>query len=234
MLELDVVHKRGPRTFAYTALTYGWWLSMLGIMSGYLAYSIYMGPLMERTTTFLAGHQDWYVEKDALALWLALVALSFFLVAYLRTNVIFRMYKFTLDEHAFRLQRGLFRIREITFPYNQISNVNIEQPYHYRMLGLAQLDIISSSDNSSTRKKKKQNAYLIPLIDKSIAKELRLQLMRYGSGKGSPYDDMDDAYDDDEYDDDGDDDTDDNTEESYYSEEEYLEISAKPNHTKRL
>ncbi len=224
MLELDVIHTRGSRTFIYTALSYGWWLTLIGLGFAYLSYAVYMGPLMERTTAFLLAHEDWYVEKDPLALWIAMIAVSCIFIAYLRANVLFRQYKFTLDEHAFRLQRGLFRIREVTFPYNQISNVNIEQPYHYRMLGLAQLDIISSSDSIS-KKKKRQSAYLIPLIDKSIAKELRLQLMKYGSGKRNPYDDMYDDEDEyDEFEDDEEDNNEDGTEDSVYYEEEYIEV----------
>jgi membrane protein YdbS with pleckstrin-like domain len=202
LLEIDVTYKRGIRTFLHTFLHYGWWLTLIGLGFLYLAYAMYLGPLYDATAHFLAGYPDLYITNDMLAEWTFLVGISFIFVAYLRANVMFRQYKFTLDEHAFRLQKGLFRIREYTFPYNQIANVHIEQPYHWRMLGLASVDIISASDSVDLNAKKKQGAYLIPVMDKKLAKQLRLQILRYGSGEGSPYDDMYDDEDvEDEYED---------------------------------
>jgi membrane protein YdbS with pleckstrin-like domain len=190
LLEIDITYKRGVRTFLHTFAVYAWWLTLIGIGFLCLAYAIYWGPMVAWTQGFLGGYPDLYITNDMLATWVALLGFSFLLVAYLRANVMFRQYKFTLDEHAFRLQTGLFRIREYTFPYTQIANVHIEQPYHWRMLGLASVDIISSSDNVNHSEKRKAGTFLIPVIDKKLAKQLRLQLLRYGSGEGSPYDDM--------------------------------------------
>jgi membrane protein YdbS with pleckstrin-like domain len=190
LLEIDTVYKRGIRSYIHTFVEYGWWLTAIGLTLLYLSYAMYWGPLVDTTVRFLAQFPTLYITNDMLALWVFLTAISFIFVAYLRANVMFRQYKFTLDEHAFRLQRGLFRIREYTFPYAQISNVHIEQPYHWRLLGLASLDIISASDTFDHNAKKKQDTYLIPLIDKKVAKQIRLQIMRYGSGEGSPTDDM--------------------------------------------
>jgi membrane protein YdbS with pleckstrin-like domain len=190
MLEIDVTYKRGMRTFIHTFVEYGWWLLLIGLTLAYICYAMYWGPFAASTSRFLAGYPDLYITNDMLALWVGLSAFSFIFVAWLRANVMYRVYKFSLDEHAFRMQKGLFRIREFTFPYAQIANVHIEQPYHWRLLDLASLDIISASDTFDHSVKKKQDTYLMPLIDKKIAKQIRLQIMRYGSGEGSPQDDM--------------------------------------------
>ena len=108
----------------------------------------------------------------------------------------YRQYTFYLDDHAFHLRRGLFRVQEITIPYAQISNVHIEQPYHWRLFGLAQLDITISSTRDSFKLKKRRE-FLIPCIDKSLARELSRFLVKEASGD-------EDEDDDDEYDDEDD------------------------------
>lgn len=199
-LEIDVVHKRGPMTYWHTFVSYGWWLCLCGFFFLYAAYAMYLGPWVTWMHDFLADFPDYFITNDMVSLWSLLTGISFVFVAYLRANVMYRQYKFTLDEHAFRLRKGLFRIREYTFPYNQIANVHIDQPYHWRLLGLASVDIVSASDSYDTNVKKGKGDYLIPMMDKKRAKTLRAQILRYGSGEGSPYEDMY-GPDEDEYDD---------------------------------
>lgn len=203
LLEIDVVYKRGTRTFLYTFFVYGWWLSLIGIGLGYLSYALYWGPLAAWASRILGRYPDLYITNGMVALWIGLTSFCFFFVAVLRAHVEYRQFKFSLDEHSFRIQKGLFRIREYTFPYNQVANVHIEQPYHWRALGLASVDIVSASDVFDTSYKKKKGDYLIPVMDKRIAKQLRSQILRYGSGERSPYEDMypDEVYEEEEYDD---------------------------------
>ncbi len=187
-LELEKKHKRGRRTFLFIFIHKCWWLTLLGIGFVYLAWAIYWGTLQQQAATFLAAHPTWYVTTGMLAEWFLLVGISFFLVAYLRANVFYRKYKFFLDEYAVHLRSGLFYIRETTIPYHQISNVHIARPYHYRLFGLAQLDIVTAADRSDDRADRSAKKFLMPIIDLSLARVLSRQLLenaarsrRYGS-----------------------------------------------------
>jgi uncharacterized membrane protein YdbT with pleckstrin-like domain len=179
MLELKKKHKRGKRTFIYSLFSYGWWLTLIGIILFYLTWSIYYGPLHDSTDTFLHSHQDWYISIPMLSEWLLLLGFSFLLIAYLRARVMYSRYKFILDPHAFHLHKGIFFIRETTIPYDQISNVHINRPYHYRLFGIAQLDIVTSSDNRSVEDDGRQ--FLFPMIDTSVARLLSRQLLENAS-----------------------------------------------------
>ena len=129
--------------------------------------------------------------------WFVLLAISIFLIAYIRVNVIYSHYKFVLGEHAFHLKKGLFFTRENTIPYQQISNVHIARPYHYRIFGIAQLDIVTAGDKSIDRMSNKTKEYLIPIIDVSIARELSKMLMEFASKtrKGDSYREVDETDD---------------------------------------
>ena len=176
-LELEKKHKRGTRTFFFIFIQKCWLLALIGLGFFYLAGSIYWGNLRQPTEQFLTTHADWYVSVGMLAEWFFLVGISFFIVGYLRASVLYRTYKFYLDEYAVHLRRGLFYIRETTIPYHQISNVHIGRPYHYRMLGLAQLDIVTAADRSDDRLERSSKKFLMPVIDVSLARILSRQLL---------------------------------------------------------
>jgi uncharacterized membrane protein YdbT with pleckstrin-like domain len=182
-IELDTKYRSGKRTFVYLLVRYGWWLILIGALLSYISYEMYFGQWQSGTAQFLAGHPDWYVTNGMLSQWIFFAALGFFLVAYLRASVLYRGYVFHVDEHALHLRRGLIRVQEITIPFHQISNIHIEQPYHWRFLGLAQLDITIASSRESLSRVMKRQDFLIPYIDKSVARALSHFLVHEASGE---------------------------------------------------
>src|ERR1700722_1641381 len=117
------------------------------------------------------------------AQWVLFAAIGFLLITYLRASVLYRAYSFHVDEHALHLRRGLIRVQEITNPFHQISNLHIGQPYRVRLLGLANLDITIASSRESLSKVMKRQDFLIPCIDKSVARALSHFLVRQASGE---------------------------------------------------
>jgi membrane protein YdbS with pleckstrin-like domain len=85
-------------------------------------------------------------------------------------------HKFILGEHSFHIRRGIFMVKEKVIPYRHIQNVDIDQPYHYRLLGLAKLNMTTARlDNFED-----EQANLIPLIDKNLARQLSDFLIKHG------------------------------------------------------
>ena len=195
MIELDTKYRSGKRTFAYLFIRRGWWLLLLTIALGYAAYEIYAGQLQSGAAQFLANHPDWYVNTGMVAQWFAFAAFGFLLIAYLRASVLYRAYSFHVDEHALHLRRGLIRVQEITIPFHQVSNIHIEQPYHWRLLGLAELDITISSSRESLSRVMKRQDFLIPCIDKSVARELSHFLVQQASGEEEDEDELEEEDD---------------------------------------
>lgn len=193
-IEFDTVYRPGARTFMYLAVIYGWWLIGTGAGLVYLAFALYRGSLHAPTEEFLAGHPDWFLEVSTLAQWALLAGLAFLLIAYLRVAVQYRWYSFSVDEHAFHLRRGLISVQEITVPYRQVSNVHMDQPYHWRLFGLAQLDITMSNSRDMIKVRKKKD-FLLPCIDKPLARSLSRFLVSQASGEADE-DDFEDDEDD--------------------------------------
>ena len=198
IIEPEVRYRPGKRTFIYLLFRLCWWLLAIAAGFGYLSYALYVGGLHAVMSQFLAAHPQWYIDTSMLGEWSLLISVSFLLITFLRISVGYRQYSFYVDDHAFHLRRGQLRVQEITIPYRQISNVHIEQPYHWRLVGLAQLDITISSSREALRPRKRRD-FLIPCIDKSLAKALSRFLIREASDgdEEENYDD-DDEYDDEE------------------------------------
>jgi uncharacterized membrane protein YdbT with pleckstrin-like domain len=195
MIELDTKYRSGKRTFVYLLLRHGWWIIILGAALIYLAYEMYYGQLQSGATALLASHPGWYISVGLVSQWALLAGLAFLLIAYVRASVLYRAYSFHVDEHALHLRRGLIRVQEITIPYRQISNIHIEQPYHWRLLGLAELDITIASSRESLSRVMKRQDFLIPCIDKSVARELSHFLVRQASGEEEEGDELEEEDD---------------------------------------
>ncbi len=184
MFEFDKKYRRGKKTFFFLYIKHAWLFVLVSAGLSYLAWSIYAGGLNPRAEDFFGGHPDWYITPTMFAEWVLMLAVSVLLIGSMRARIMYAHYKFLLDDHAFNLQQGFFFTRETTIPYQQISNVNITRPYHYRIFGIAQLDILTAADKSAmTESKKDAKKMLIPVIDVSIARELSKQLMECASRK---------------------------------------------------
>lgn len=177
MIELEKIYTRGTKTKLFLLFVYGWMLFLIGGLIIYLIWQINFGYLHSYALATLDYFKDYYIDIVMLSEWLAILAFGFFIIAYLRGSIMFRNYKFLLDDHAFHLRRGIFMIKEVTIPYHQISNVHIIRPYHYRFMGLAQVDVATASDKRIHHSKVKD--CLIPVIDYSLAKILSKQLISY-------------------------------------------------------
>src|SRR5580704_3009569 len=188
-IERDIKYRSGKRTFVYLFLRHGWWLTLIGLLLCYLSYEMYFGQLQSSSATFLANHPSWYLTVGMVSQWVFFAAIAFLLVAYLRASVMYRAYAFHVDEHALHLRRGLIRVQEITIPFHQISNIHIEQPYHWRILGLAELDITIASSRESLSRVMKRQDFLIPCIDRSRARALSHFLVQQASGEEVETDD---------------------------------------------
>lgn len=86
-----------------------------------------------------------------------------------------------LDDYAINLRRGIFFIKEMAIPYQQIQNVEIKQPYFYRPFGLVELDVVMFVTPREFEIKKGGHKSLLPVIDKRIAKVLAKEIINRGS-----------------------------------------------------
>lgn len=117
-----------------------------------------------------------YITPGIIDLWVASLFLGLIIIMMVSTFERYIQHKFILGEHSFHIRRGIFMIKEKVIPYRHIQNVDIDQPYHYRLLGLAKLNMTTARlDNFED-----EQTNLIPLIDKNLARQLSDFLIKQG------------------------------------------------------
>lgn len=180
MLELNKTYKLGKKTFWMFFLKYAKWMVLFSILILAFVWSAWFGRLADWSDAELAKYVP-YLPKYMPTTWLLLLAFSSTFFGFLRAHVMYRQYKFLLDETALHVRRGLFNIKQIVIPYQQIQNVEIRQPILHRFFGLAAIDIIvpSGPDGNNAAKN------LLPVIDKRIAGLLAHEIIKRGSWANS-------------------------------------------------
>jgi len=126
--------------------------------------------------------EDWLLSMNTiitpglLTLWISSVVGGVVILILVSTLERYIQHKFLLGEHSFHVRRGIFMVKEKVIPYRHIQNVDIDRPYHYRLLGLSKINITTA--RMDTFEDEKTN--LIPVIDKHLAKKLSDFLIKQG------------------------------------------------------
>lgn len=77
---------------------------------------------------------------------------------------------FVLDENALNIRRGFFNKKEVSIPYRQVQNINIEQSFRYKMMGLSRLIILTDGDREDNQM---NHDGVFDVIDHEFAKNIR-------------------------------------------------------------
>jgi len=77
---------------------------------------------------------------------------------------------FTLGENAFSFRKGFLSKKEVFIPYRQIENINIEQSFNFKMMGVSKL-VIETASNDNTNGGEAEGFF--DVIDSKIAENIR-------------------------------------------------------------
>lgn len=154
------------------------WLFVLnhsGPTSGLIVIAILLFVLRDIATTAVIGHAGTGASLAALLgliglVTIALAALSAG-IALLVAWLIYKNYTFSLEEDSLRVARGVFGKEEITIPYRQIQDVDIERPLFFRLFGVSRLVILTAGREA--HEKTDESEGVLPALDKDLAEYLR-------------------------------------------------------------
>lgn len=107
-----------------------------------------------------------------------LASIAFLLGGIILAWIKYSSYTFNLNEFAISIKRGFFNKKEISIPYRQIQNVNLEQSFTNRIMGICKL-IIQTAGNDEN---KEEAEGMFEIIDLNIAKEIQETLLKKNTG----------------------------------------------------
>ncbi len=106
----------------------------------------------------------------------ALFLLSFVIIIFgVLINVLHHMSTtYELMDNAFKMRKGLISRDEILIPYKQIQAVNIDQSIWHRIIGLANLSVLSAGNTSQGG----ESDEVFKNVDIPVAKYLQTELLK--------------------------------------------------------
>jgi len=184
-IPLNHWYRLGKRTFWLFILRSSNFFILLFIVGIWFTYHAIWGKFTVSFKDFFESHPNWYLSSNFVLQLIWMILLGYLIVVVLRGWVLYRQYKFMIDDHAFYVRRGIFFIKEIVIPYHQIQNVEIKRPYLYRFVGLSQLDTTTLGGGDLVHNSKGKKKNLLPIIDHHLAKALAHELVHRGSLKNN-------------------------------------------------
>ena len=100
-------------------------------------------------------------------------------LACLITTVDYYTFYFMLDENGLRTKQGLLYKQEISVPYRQIQDIDIDQSFIFQLFGVCKLNILTAGQDSSNDNDPTEVNF--PVIDKALAYDLRDKLLSHSS-----------------------------------------------------
>lgn len=88
--------------------------------------------------------------------------------------------RFNLDTYAFRLRRGIFSRDDISIPYRQIQDVDVDQSVLGRLFGIGKLIILTAGNNENNAHGE-ESEVVFGIVDISVAKYLQKALTEKSS-----------------------------------------------------
>jgi len=102
------------------------------------------------------------------------IALILFLIGYVIAHLTYSHYTFTFEEYGLRLKQGIFSVHEVSIPYRQMQDVNVERSLMYRMMGVSRV-VIDSAGHEQADEHADTDIMLEP-IDRDVAEDIRTML----------------------------------------------------------
>ncbi len=115
-----------------------------------------------------------------LAAWgLLALFIVFALLAFLVSWLIYKNYQFSLDEDALKIKRGVLEKEEISIPYRQIQDVDIDRSLAFQMVGLSRIIILTAGhEDEKPSTESGESEGVLPALDKDLAEWLREELLK--------------------------------------------------------
>ncbi|NVN96945.1 PH domain-containing protein [Candidatus Nomurabacteria bacterium] len=80
-------------------------------------------------------------------------------------------FEFTLGENAISVKRGILNKREISIPYRQIQNIDIEQSFNQKMMGISKMTILTAGNDYNDKKGESEGEFEV--IQSDLAEKIK-------------------------------------------------------------
>lgn len=168
---MDKERKLGLRVFYYylsRRLIFGFALIIFSIVCLLIKESVLVKILFFLETETALGVISTFITVIFLA------SIAFLLGGIILAWIKYSSCTFVLNDFAISIKRGVLNKKEISIPYRQIQNVNLEQSFTDRIMRICKLIIQTAGNDES----KEEGEGVFEVIDLKIAEEIQTILLQ--------------------------------------------------------
>ncbi|MEI7462779.1 MAG: PH domain-containing protein [Candidatus Taylorbacteria bacterium] len=100
-----------------------------------------------------------------------------FIVGLIISYLQYHFYTYSFGEFSLKLIRGILHREEVSIPYRQMQDINIDRPLVYRILGVSRV-VIDSAGHEEFGESRSETDIVLEPIDEKLAREIRDMLQR--------------------------------------------------------
>lgn len=156
----------------------------------YLSKRISIGLILLVISFIVASSKDWMASKIVLIFsiqttvsivnyiinGLFLISILLILGALLMSWLLYIGCDYTLGDNAFSIRRGILSKKEVSIPYRQIQNIDIEQTFNHRMMGVSKLVVLTASNDNNDKVGESEGVF--DVIDSKLALTIKEYILQ--------------------------------------------------------
>lgn len=156
----------------------------------YLFQKVFVGILFLVVFFIIASLKSFLVSSLVFIfpLSVAIVIVNYFIVGLFAVSIVFiaggflmswLLYircTFSINDDSFNISRGIFSKKEISIPYRQIQDINIEQTFYFKMMGVSKLVVLTAGNDDNDKEGEAEGIFEV--IDSSMAEKMREELLQ--------------------------------------------------------
>ena len=128
-------------------------------------------------TTFMHQYPVTDVLLNEAIAWVLLAFVVVFIVGITLGYLTFIGFHYRITENGFAMRRGLISREELSLPFRQIQNIDLEQSFLYRIISACDLVILTAGHEDKEYAEKNQSEIVLTAIDFKVAKDLQHRLL---------------------------------------------------------
>jgi uncharacterized membrane protein YdbT with pleckstrin-like domain len=90
-------------------------------------------------------------------------------------------YRYSLDQYALKIKRGILSIQETSIPYTKIQDVDIDRPFIYRLFGISRIVILTAGKKDPENTGDDSSEGVLDMLDRDVAEAMKSELIKHAS-----------------------------------------------------
>lgn len=173
----DGYYRLGKTTLYFLIFKYGWTAIVLFIIELILAGAATGGNALPPFSEWVTASATFAEIVKLVAGIIPMVIFFIIIFALFMSYGWYMSFKYKIEDNDLSFEKGVLGKQEISVPFHQIQNVDVEQSILFRVFGLADLAILTAGHEDPEHARKEETEIIMPALNLKEARRLQRYLL---------------------------------------------------------